>query len=485
MAALMNGDSSTDNQFIFREIEFEDENFHAALFVAKYRRVTTLDSLRDQLRLYCDALKQQLYSIINRDYKDFITIATKLDGVDVRAEHLRKPLVDLRLDLSALHDGMVSSMQTIEEKLKNREDVVTKRRILEATLACMEKLDTAEQIVLNVQQQDNRAPSSGEGVSSKHLSRRGLLKSFSKAQGVAKYSSLSRDIFDCSELERAAHSVAQAERYLASLSHSISAGRGTSSVTQKSLEQRLDRLIEQLVQRVRARLVAIFSSAVSDSASARGNDSPENSDSFPSRAFAHCLRALVALSRGEVAEEVVAETVTRPLAKQLLTQGKVDGSGGRGSYVGLQPALESIASQVMTALAMPLQACSETFPIFENQPIDNSSSSSNIPPVLRPMDLIIRGVWAPIASMLTEKFSGMFSVGIASTLARCYRAVETFIAVLQTQSDLITNSYIKIDLASHSSIAPFHDNWKLDIYLQVCHCVYIYLYIYMYMYIYV
>lgn len=467
MAALMNGDSSTDNQFIFREIEFEDENFHAALFVAKYRRVTTLDSLRDQLRLYCDALKQQLYGIINRDYKDFITIATKLDGVDVRAEHLRKPLVDLRLDLSALHDGMVSSMQTIEEKLKNREDVVTKRRILEATLACMEKLDTAEQIVLNVQQQDT---SIKDGISGKYLSRRGLLKSFPKAQGLAKYSSLSRDIFDCSELERAAHSVAQAERYLASLSHSISAGRGTSSVTQKSLEQRLDRLIEQLVQRVRARLVAIFSSAVSDSATAKNNDNSENSESFPSRAFAHCLRALVALSRGEVAEEVVAETVTRPLAKQLLTQGKVDGSGGRGSYAGLQPALESIASQVMTALVMPLQACSETFPVFENQPIDNSSSSSNDnPPVLRPIDLIIRGVWVPIASILTEKFPGMFSVGIASTLARCYRAVETFIAVLQTQSDSITNNSIKIDLASHSSVAPFHDNWKLDIYLQVCY----------------
>ena len=47
----------------------------------------------------------------------------KLDGVDVRAEHLRKPLVDLRLDLAALHDGMVSSMQTIEDKLRHREEV--------------------------------------------------------------------------------------------------------------------------------------------------------------------------------------------------------------------------------------------------------------------------------------------------------------------------------------------------------------------------
>ena len=65
-------------EHIFSDSEFEDDKFHAASFVAKHRRVTSLDSLRDQLRTYCGALKQQLYSIINRDYKDFITIATKV-----------------------------------------------------------------------------------------------------------------------------------------------------------------------------------------------------------------------------------------------------------------------------------------------------------------------------------------------------------------------------------------------------------------------
>ena len=69
---------STSMEHIFSDAEFEDDKFHAASFVAKHRRVTSLDSLRDQLRTYCGALKQQLYSIINRDYKDFITIATKV-----------------------------------------------------------------------------------------------------------------------------------------------------------------------------------------------------------------------------------------------------------------------------------------------------------------------------------------------------------------------------------------------------------------------
>ena len=66
------------DQFIFNENEFESESFDAQQFVNKYRRVTSLESLRQQLRQCADHLKNQLYMIINKDYKDFINIATKV-----------------------------------------------------------------------------------------------------------------------------------------------------------------------------------------------------------------------------------------------------------------------------------------------------------------------------------------------------------------------------------------------------------------------
>lgn len=315
-----------------------------------------------------------------------------------------------------------------------------------------------------------------------HLSLHHLdfFRSFAKSQGVTAFSHLSRDVFDCSELERAAHSAAQAQRFLSILS--LSAGGGSINVNQRMLEQRLHKLTEQLVQRVRARLSAIFSSAVSASSHCNGNSKASESGEgatemssgtgFPSRAFAHCLRALVALSRGEVAEEVVADTVTRPLAKPFLTQGRVDDTGGRGSYLGLQSALESLAAQVMAALVGPLQAFDDTFPSIGSIEHDtsglssNSSSSSGIElsstikaPV--PIDLIVKGVWLPVAALLVERFPGMFSVGIAGTLSRCYMAVETLVSILE-------KSGTKRDLASHPAVAQFHSSWKLDLYLQVC-----------------
>lgn len=65
-------------EYLFREEDFNDDNFSGPQFVAKYRKVTTLESLREQLVSYSNNIRKQLYEIINRDYQDFINITTKV-----------------------------------------------------------------------------------------------------------------------------------------------------------------------------------------------------------------------------------------------------------------------------------------------------------------------------------------------------------------------------------------------------------------------
>jgi hypothetical protein len=74
--------SLSPDELLFRDSDFDDDNFDDAEFVSKYRRVITLESLREQLVIYSNLVKKDLYSIINRDYKDFITISTKVWLVD-------------------------------------------------------------------------------------------------------------------------------------------------------------------------------------------------------------------------------------------------------------------------------------------------------------------------------------------------------------------------------------------------------------------
>ncbi len=88
-------------------------------------------------------------------------------------------------------------------------------------------------------------------------------------------------------------------------------------------------------------------------------------------------------------------------------------------------------------------------------------------------DLIVNGVWRPISAVLSERFSGMFSVGVATAMHRSFLAFENFLyqlpRLLLCSSDdnesLISNAYKR--LYSHPDVVGFRCKWKLDIYFQV------------------
>ena len=310
--ASSSGSGSGSEQYIFPVEELESRDFNSAAFVAKYRRISSLENLKGQLRQYSESLKQQLFLIINRDYRDFIGIATKLDGVDTRVEVLRRPLVDLRLDLSGLHDWLMSSLHSMESKLNRRSAIRKKREKVECALKCLDKLDVAERIIegggsWNASSlQEERPEKDGENDGSKtdrSLQRRDILNSVSKLHKFASSSSsssssavyfglpnrpigLRKDILEASELERSAHALASAKSYLATLksdsseeakerkgsladgdlksrsmdpqdSNSSSAGGsgggggGSTSSNIILLEQRGNRLVEHLIAKIR------------------------------------------------------------------------------------------------------------------------------------------------------------------------------------------------------------------------------------------
>jgi hypothetical protein len=464
------------NQFIFREFEFEDDAFNASTFVAKYRRVSSLESLKEQLRSYCEALKKELFVIINRDYKDFITIATKLDGVGIRVEHLSTPLVDLRLDLSSLYDGLVSSTRAIEDKLQHRTEVTNKRKMLESSIMCIKQLDIAESIVeieFKIIDNENNKDEINENITkTKSIKRRGLLQRINQISVSIDFSSsLSRD-FECSEFERGAFALAHAQNCIGSINAPTNSDSNSSSSSSlvnhsvssspgllKSLEHRMTRLTESLIQRLKTQLISILSQSSSILSSTSLNSSfPEsviNSSNFPTRSFTHCLRALLALSRGDIAESVVANSVVLPFIKSTLTQGRVDGSSGRGSYSCLSKGLEGIVRVLKAALQPALEASEE---ISMNFPLNIKGKS---------IDLIVNGIWVPITSLLVERFPGIFSAGIASIFGRCYVAVDKFNNSLKSISGENWKKIISDRLEFHPFLIEFHGKWKLELYYQL------------------
>ncbi len=88
-------------------------------------------------------------------------------------------------------------------------------------------------------------------------------------------------------------------------------------------------------------------------------------------------------------------------------------------------------------------------------------------------DLLIDGVWKPIASVLVERYSGMFSVGIATAFHAAFSAVEAFILYLpniiipreKLHSDAAYACYLRVN--RNNEILSFRSKWKFDIYFQV------------------
>lgn len=461
--------SERDGHFIFREAEFEVDDFSAASFVARHRRVSSLEALREQLRGYCESLKKELYGIINRDYRDFIAIATKLDGVDLRVDHLRKPLLDLRIDLEVLRDNLVASTGAVHDKLRVRSEISLRKQLIEQSLIAMSELDIIETIIEQPMGKSDELILE-DNISTK-LSRRDLLQKVIKSNGLSGVITIDERVFYSSELERAAYSLSRAQKCLNTIKNSNDNRNNnsnqlitSSSGLSKTLDQRIQRLRDTLIQRLRSQIVSVFSNSASSLTGSIDSDSNIEAEAsriqklFSNRAFTHCIRALILLSRGDVAEEVVATTVVEPYIKSTITHGRADGSGGRGSYSGLNECLENLVNMLRATLQPALEAAESIGSIFCIE--ENESQKGSF-------DLVVSGIWLPVTSLLIDRFPGIFNSGIASTFARCYNAVENFTKILATVAGPKYNKSIAERLANHPLLKEFHEKWKLELYFHL------------------
>lgn len=131
-----------------------------------------------------------------------------------------------------------------------------------------------------------------------------------------------RDIYNCSEYERAAHALSFVRRSLDNLPSSAAVpGHGA---LLRQLDQRCHQLAEQLVNRLRVRLCAMFAEDSSPGECFFEHANREYNQyyhclilpacSLDGRCFRHCVRAVEILGRGAVVCEAFAETVTVPIA---------------------------------------------------------------------------------------------------------------------------------------------------------------------------
>jgi len=171
----------------------------------------------------------------------------------------------------------------------------------------------------------------------------------------------------------------------------------------------------------------------------------------------------------------------------------VDGKGGRGSYSGLEEALQLVLDTLSTntnttatsAAGAPstpsfLLTClqvgedilasapsTEADDTVEIATTDKTDKTDKAGANKRSVDLVVHGVWRPLTELLGERFGDMFSVGIPSTLSHCYRCLTRFVQKLQVLCDPAYAEAIGRRLHGHPLVTSFFARWKLDLYFQL------------------
>ena len=250
--------------------------------------------------------------------------------------------------------------------------------------------------------------------------------------------SINIDILESSEFERAAQLLFSAKGLLKS--ENASSGRSNEYAPSLTmLSQRSIRLEELLINKIRPCISSMLTK------------SNTLNSVFPSQGFIHCVRALLILQKHEIIEQIIAESVVVPLIKTVMTQGRVDGTGGRGSYAGLQSCFQEVLSELKTILFIPLTITEKLF--------DSGINSS--------LDLIINSIWKPISSHLVERFPGMFTIAIPNTFSVCYLAYNDFKQSLTQLAGIEYIERISKRIQSNELLTEFELRWNIEMYFHL------------------
>jgi hypothetical protein len=284
------------------------------------------------------------------------------------------------------------------------------------------------------------------------------------------------DAFNCSEYERAASALAIASANLSLLQLQSSSGNDlTMKANVQDLTAEVKRISAVFTEKVKAYLENVLATVSTNSAATDKNVEitceplPENDHSrfvksFQMRAFAHCVRSLVYLQKESLFIEIFANTSILPYLKANLTSGKVDGKEGRGSFSGLEETLLAFVSWIETTRLPEYIGLIErdllhltqntVLPLTLSPQEPNDSNTSKL-------DVLVLGLWKPVADVIKERFSNLFSIGITSIFSRSYTSILNFLGRL---SALVSGPTAPNRLMNHPEVTSFLSMFKLDTY---------------------
>lgn len=112
--------------------EFENPNFDAKELVQRYRKRVPLPQLQKLLRTHHGNTRQELVELINEKYADFVSLSSRMQGVERALKPLRAPLEESSELTKGLHAKLGGLLQKAEEAHQGLARIRSRKEALHA-----------------------------------------------------------------------------------------------------------------------------------------------------------------------------------------------------------------------------------------------------------------------------------------------------------------------------------------------------------------
>ena len=125
--------------------EFEHPNFDAKELVQRYRKRVPLPHLQKLLRAHHAATRQELVELINEKYADFVSLSSRMQGVERALKPLRAPLEESSELTKGLHGKLGGLLQKAEDAHQGLARIRSRKEALHAYIENARLLEKVRQ----------------------------------------------------------------------------------------------------------------------------------------------------------------------------------------------------------------------------------------------------------------------------------------------------------------------------------------------------
>mmetsp|Transcript_43172 Transcript_43172/g.94124 ORF Transcript_43172/g.94124 Transcript_43172/m.94124 type:complete len:810 (-) Transcript_43172:148-2577(-) len=129
--------------------EFSGRDFAARELLQRYRKRVPLPQLRKCLQAHHEATHQELVELINEKYADFVSLSSRMQGVERALRPLRAPLEESSEVTKGVHSRLGALLSQAEEAHKSLADLGTRKEALKAYIENAQLLDKAKATAAN------------------------------------------------------------------------------------------------------------------------------------------------------------------------------------------------------------------------------------------------------------------------------------------------------------------------------------------------